>query len=241
MLLALSTRRGRGVCWGFGMGLGKVTSFSITHLNLHPTNHKLVSSFSGTPLVLGWATGNFRLTRLTTAQTQGKPPPSPYSILYVTPLHLHPNDIFSRFGLPWLWQLITPCSNLRLGWGLKQTCSSPWELSNGVSHSTYTHQGRVYFWLLVAGSQTANLTPSLSFVHNLCCRFPNGSCEAIFGMYASRPFQKYREHLKARCFDPCEWALSFRESWKTPKSPFRECECHPHTPSKWGCDTKTLH
>ncbi len=21
-----------------------------------------------------------------------------------------------------------------------------------------------------------------------------------------------------------------------PKSPFQECECHPHTPSKWGCD-----
>ncbi len=73
----LSTRRGKGACWSSGMGLGRVTSFSITHSNMHPTNHKLVSSLSGTPLVLGWVMGDFGLTRLTTAWTWGKPPPSP--------------------------------------------------------------------------------------------------------------------------------------------------------------------
>jgi hypothetical protein len=44
----------------------------------------------------------------------------------------------SRFELPGLWELITPSSDLRLGWGLKQTCNSPRELSNGVSHFTCT-------------------------------------------------------------------------------------------------------
>jgi hypothetical protein len=57
-----------------------------------------------------------------------------------------------------------------------------------------------------------------------------------FHIYASRHFQRYKEHLKARGFDPYNRALSFWESQRTPKSPFRECECRPHTPSKWGCD-----
>ncbi len=175
----------------------------------------------------------------------------PYSILYVTPPHLHPNGIFSqdsqggvpklsRFGLLGLWHLITPFSDLRLGWGLKQTCSSPWKLSNGVSHSTYTHQGQVDSQLLMVGGQTANLTPGPSFIHNLCCRCPNGSCEAIFDIYTSRPFQRYKEHPKARCFDPCNRVLNFWESRRTPKSPFQKCEFHPHTPSKWGCDIHYL-
>ncbi len=35
---------------------------------------------------------------------------------------------------------------------------------------------------------------------------------------------------------PCNRVLNSRESRKTPKSSFRECECHPQTPSKWGYD-----
>ncbi len=151
----------------------------------------MVCSHFGAPLVLGQATGNSRLIRLTTAWTQGKPPPSPYSILCVTPWHPHPNNFLfwdsqggvpklSRFGLPGLCEFITLFSDLRLGWGLKQTCSSFLELSNGVLHSICTHRGRVDSWLLVVGSQTTSLTFDLSFCHNLCCRCPNGSCEAIF-------------------------------------------------------------
>ncbi len=121
----------------------------------------------------------------------------------------------SRFRLLKLWQLITLCSGLRLGWGLKQTFSSPKKLSDGVSHYTCTHQGRVDSRLLVVRSQ-------------------NRSCEAIFDIYASRPFQRYIKHLKARFFYPYNRALSFRES----RISFRECECHPHTLSKWGCNIK---
>jgi hypothetical protein len=76
----------------------------------------------------------------------------PYSILYVTPWHMHQNGFYSRdsqgevpklswFGLPGLWEIIIPGSDLGLGWGLKKTCSSPQELSNGVSHSICTHPG----------------------------------------------------------------------------------------------------
>jgi hypothetical protein len=118
----------------------------------------------------------------------------------------------SQFGLPGLWQLIAPCSDLRSGWGLKKTCSSPWELSNDVPHSTCTHRGQVDSQLLMVGSRTTNLTPDPSFAHNLCCRCPNGPREAILDIYTSRPFQHYKEHFKARCFDPCNQTLSFQES-----------------------------
>jgi len=172
----------------------------------------------------------------------------PYSIFCISPSHLHPNDTFSqdsqsgvlklsRFGLLELWACITFRLDLRLGRGLKQTCSSPWELSNGVSQFTCTHWDWVDSRLLVVGSQISNLTPGPSFDHNLCYRCPNGSCEAILDIYISRPFQRY---LNARCFDPCNHVLSFRESWRTPKSHFRECEWQLHTSLKLGCDKKML-
>jgi hypothetical protein len=96
-----------------------------------------------------------------------------------------------------------------------------------VSQSTCAHQRRVNSRLLVVGSQNASLTSGPSFAHNLCCKCLNGSCKDIFDIYASKPFQRYKEHFKAKCFDPCN---------RVPKSPFWGCECHPHIPSKWGCD-----
>jgi hypothetical protein len=107
-----------------------------------------------------------------------------------------------------------------IGMRFEANLYSPWGLSNGVSHSTCTHRGRVDSWLLMVGSQTANLIFVPSFDHNLCCRCPNDSCEVILDIYTSRPFQRYKEHLKARCFDPCNRTLSFWESRRTLKSHF---------------------
>ncbi len=112
----------------------------------------------------------------------------PYSILCVTSRHPHPNGFYSRdsqgavpklsrFGLPGLWELITPSSDLELGWGLKQTCSSPQELSNSLLHSISTHRDWVDSRLFVVGNQTGSLTPGPSFAHNLCYICPNGSCK----------------------------------------------------------------
>jgi hypothetical protein len=128
-------------------------------------------------------------------------------------------------------EFIIPCLDLGSGWSLKQTCSSPQELSNSVLQSIYTHRGWVDSQLLVVGSQTASLTPGPSFRNNLCCRCPNGSCEAIFDIYTLIVFQWYEECFKARCFDPCN---------RTP-----EGLPSPHCGSvsviltffqKWGCD-----
>jgi hypothetical protein len=167
----------------------------------------------------------------------------PYSIFCVSPRHPHSNGFLSRdsqggvMELPWLGlsQLcgtITLCSDLWLGQGLKQSCSSRRELSNGVSKSPYTHQGQVDSQLLVVGNQIASLTPDLSFCHNLCCKCPNGSCKPVFNIYTLIVFQWYKECPNARCFDPRNWTLKFRESWRIPKSPFQECESHLHTLSK---------
>jgi hypothetical protein len=135
----------------------------------------------------------------------------------------------SRFGLSGLWELITPSSDLRLEWGLEQTCNSPQEFSKGVSQFTCTHQNWVDSRLLVVGSQIVNLTRGPSFDNNLCCRCSNGSCETILDICTSRTFQQYEEHFNARCFDPCNQALSFQESRRTPSSHFWECKFHPHT------------
>ncbi len=108
-----------------------------------------------------------------------------------------------------------------------------------MSHSTCTHRDRVDSRILVVGSQTTSLTPGLSFDHNLCFRCPNGSCEAILDIYTSRPFQRYKEHLKARCFNPCNRALSFWESQRTPSPIFGSVNGDLALPSKWGCDNPT--
>jgi hypothetical protein len=123
--LTHSTRRGRGACWSSEIRTKKSDKlYLLTRTCINPTN-KLVSSFSGTPLVLGqpWAT----------LDSQDSPwlgrggshhLPS-YSILYASPWHLHPNDFLSRdsqggvpklswFGLSSLCDVITLCSDLRL-------------------------------------------------------------------------------------------------------------------------------
>jgi hypothetical protein len=92
-------------------------------------------------------------------------------------------------GVPELWQLITPDCQVWLQRGLNQTCSPRRDLSKDVSHSPFGGREEVDSRLLVVGSQIANLTPGLSFAHNLGYKCPNDQCEAIFNIYASRPFQ----------------------------------------------------
>jgi hypothetical protein len=77
---------------------------------------------------------------------------------------------------------------------------------------------RLYAWnrvdsrLLVVGNQTINLTPILSFGHNLCFRCPNGRCKHISDIYVSISFQWYKKLFNAMGFDPCNCALKVWES-----------------------------
>ncbi len=92
-------------------------------------------------------------------------------------------------GVPGLWELITLDCRVGSRRGLNQSCSPRRALSNDVSHSQIGCRKKVDSRLLVVGSQTVILTPGPSFAHNLGYICPNGQCEAIFNIYASRPFQ----------------------------------------------------
>jgi len=144
----------------------------------------------------------------------------------------------SRVGVLGLWELISPGFDLRLEWGLNQSCSFSRELSNAMLHSFSRRREEIDSWLLVVGSQTASLTPGPSFAHNVGCRCPNGTCEAILGIYTLRLFHWYKEHLNARCFGHWTRALNFWESSGTPTSHFWGCEFHPHTYPKVGLRQK---
>jgi hypothetical protein len=224
MLPAFNTKGGwEGRAESSGIRLGRGTSYLVIRscIQIQPT------SWLELILHLFWCWDKPRATLNSLDSPwpglKGSHHLSPYSILCSSPPHLHPNGSFSRdsqngvpklsrFGLPGLWAFITFRPELGLGRGLNQSCSSPRELSNDVSHFTCTHRNQVDSQLLVVGSQIVNLTPDLFFYHNLCWRCPNGSYKAILDIYTSRPFQRYKEHLNARCFDPCNCALSFRES-----------------------------
>jgi len=105
-------------------------------------------------------------------------------------------------GIPGLWKLITPDCRVWSQQSLNQSCSPRRDLFNAMSHSQFGGWKEVDSRLLVVGSQTASLTPGPSFAHNLGCRCPNGQCEAIFDIYASRPFQWHQEHPQFKVFWP---------------------------------------
>jgi hypothetical protein len=117
-----------------------------------------------------------------------------------------------QLGLSQLWRCITSFANFWSQWSLKQSCSPRRDLSNGMLHVACMQGNWVDSWLLVVGSQIANLTPDLSFDHNLCFRFPNGRCEPNLDIYVSIGFQWYKERFTMRNFDPFNHALKIRES-----------------------------
>jgi hypothetical protein len=195
----------------------------------------MVSSHFGTPLGVGTSHGHFGPWDTPQPGLGGSHHLPPYSILCATFWGLHPNGSFF-LGTPklesrncpetvpgevsGLWELITPDCRVWSQRGLNQTCSPRRHLSNDVSHSQFGCREEVDSRLLVVGSQIASLTPGPSFAHNLGDRCPNGQCEVIFDMYASRPFQWHQEHPNARCFGSFYRALNIRESWRTPNLHF---------------------
>ncbi len=235
----------RGACWKLQDRLGRGTSL-LNYIVLHPNpTHKWVKIHSAH--FWCWDKPRVNLDSLDSPRLKlgGSHHLPPYSIHCISPRDLHPNGSFSQdsqsgvpklsqFGLLGLWTLITPRPKLKSGRGLNQSCSFRWELSKVVSHFTCTDRNRVDSRLLMVGSQIASLIPDPSLDHNLCCRCLNGSFEVILDIYTSRPFQRYQERPNARCFDPYIHALNFRESRRTPKSHFRECEWRPHNSLKVG-------
>jgi hypothetical protein len=67
-------------------------------------------------------------------------------------------------------------------------------------------------------NQIDNLILGLSFGHNLCFKYPNGSCEPIIDIYVLRNFQWYKEFSNLINFDTCNCPLKIWESIWTPIS-----------------------
>jgi hypothetical protein len=141
-------------------------------------------------------------------------------------------------GVPGIWELITPDCKVGSRRGLNQSCSPRWVLSNDVLNFQIGCQEEVDSRLLVVGSQIVSLTLGPSFAHNLGCRCSNDQCEAIFYIYASRPFQWHQEHLNARFFGPCCRTLNIRESRRTPSPQLWKCWASPPHLAKVGLRQK---
>jgi hypothetical protein len=97
-----------------------------------------------------------------------------------------------KLRLPRLWGPTTSRANIGLRWSLKQSCSPRQEFFNGMSHTTCTQINRIDSQLSVVWSQTINLTPNVSFGHNLCFRCPNGM-RLHFRQLPFNIFQWYKE------------------------------------------------
>jgi hypothetical protein len=230
-----------------GIKLGRGTRGSS--LNLHPkTNHKKVSSHSGHLWVFGQATGT--LTHKTHhSPDSGEATTFPHIVFstllrgdYIqTALFPRTPKLESRncpetvsVGVPRLWELITPDCTVWSQRGLNQSYSPRRDLFNALSHSQFGGREEVDSRLLMVGSQTASLTPGPSFGYNLGYRCSNGQCEAIFDIYASRPFQWHQENLNTRCFGPCCRTLNIRESRTTSSPQLWECWASPPHLAKVG-------
>jgi hypothetical protein len=71
-----------------------------------------------------------------------------------------------------------------------------------MGYATYTQENQGDYQLLMVRSQIGSLTFGLSFGHNLCFEYPNGSCEPILDIYVSRTFPWYKKLFNPMSFDP---------------------------------------
>jgi hypothetical protein len=121
-----------------------------------------------------------------------------------------------RLGLPQLWSSITLRLDLGLRCSLKQSCSSCWEIFNGMSHALRSQVNWVDSRLFMVGSQIGSLTLGFSFGHNLCFKCPNEQCEPILNILVPRAFQWYKKCHKPLSFDLWSRSLKFWEFTGTP-------------------------
>jgi len=85
-----------------------------------------------------------------------------------------------------------------------------------MSHTICKQINWVNSRLFLVKSQTINLTPNLSFGHNLCFKCLNEQCEPILNIYVLRYFQWYKECHKLLNFDPWNRSLKCQKSTGTP-------------------------
>ncbi len=95
---------------------------------------------------------------------------------------------FSKLRFSRLWKPITFYVGFRLKWGLKQSCIPRQKLFNDMCHATCKQVNQGNSWLLMVRSQIANLTPNLSFGHNLCFKYLKSVIKTHFKHLCSKIF-----------------------------------------------------
>jgi len=150
-LLGSQHFEGRGVCWSSGMGLGRMTS-----------NHSLTWTCTNQTswLMCRWSTFGARTSHMQTWTHKthhgldlGEA--STFSFIVYSMLGHGTNTQmsfcpripkswkFPQLGLLQLWGPITLHANLRLRWGLKQSCIPCRKISNGILQATCTQGNQV--------------------------------------------------------------------------------------------------
>ncbi len=64
-------------------------------------------------------------------------------------------------------------------------------------------------------SQIGTLIVAPSFGHNLCFKYPNGSCKPILNIYVSRNFELYNKLFNPMSFNPWNMSLKIPKSIET--------------------------
>jgi hypothetical protein len=121
---------------------------------------------------------------------------------------------FLKLGFPQLCGPIMSCADLWLRSDLKQSYNPCQDLSHDMWNTTCTWVNRGDFSLMI-GSQIGSLTPGPSFGHNLCFKYPKGSCEPILNIYIPRYFQWYEELFNPISFGPWNCPMKIWDSIKT--------------------------
>jgi hypothetical protein len=182
--MARSTSKVEGRVRALGWGLGRVTSTSITHVDLHHPNNKLVSA----------QLEHLLCTDEPQLELGGSHHLSPYSILCALPWGQHPNVILSwdsQVGSPEILEIGIPATleahnvlckpQIEVRFKAKLYPSSR---SFQQYVTRYLHTTKSGRFLIFSGWE--------SNCHNLCFNYPNGSCELILDIYVPRAFQWYK-------------------------------------------------
>jgi hypothetical protein len=119
-------------------------------------------------------------------------------------------------GLLSFLRAICSYEDIWLKWDSKQSCSLGRKFSNDMWHATCTHVIQGHSQLFLVENQIGTLTFDLSFGHNLCFKYSNGSSEPILDIYVSIIFQWYKEIFNVMNLNPWNISLKIQDSIELP-------------------------